>query len=593
MAVNGEIKFRAGKAFQYNLVDNTWYLIDDLKPMWWLKLDDNYTLVNNNVVTNNEYVYSNAGTRFLNMKSFIRSRITLPTCVITSGVQDIACVAHGLTVGEMVTPLATGGGFTANTIYYVILASNPDSFRVSTTYTTANTAVTPTASVPSSTWFKRAGITSNTALVMEGYRGVQFDGTNHLTGDHLRGTLYDNISLNQWSILFMVRTNTSGQPFPAGITPNMYLFEIGAASDNIHIERTSTNSLRLTANGNVVEIPITTAFVGNSSVSKYVFARYDGTTLMLRFQDSFNVVYEESITISGLTFSFPSASTVIALGARDDGLEPLSRLIIDSFRFYDRAISDEELNILWNRGKGNQWSSFQSCLNQHLDYYRWPCEETDYSQSMQQIGYYGRISPEVPSNLNLLRRNVVGVLINQIEDGVKCYKLVEEDKGHLYSAINIGNLSSLDGNTVAFWWKDTSVGVGYRRWIGNSINSPARGVNIYTLGQDASGINNISFTVNNLESIVTIPDWRNVWNFWTIVFDGIKNISSLYKNGVFITSVANARFNPNAGFIFGGYNGTTDNEYSTGFVRDIMWKPYKMNIGEMRLHYNGGKPRRT
>jgi hypothetical protein len=596
VANNGDVKIRGSKWLQYTSTDNTWYPIRDLKPMVWFKFDDFYTFSNNTVVTGNNYSFSNAGFQQLPLKTIIASRVAVPTVTVDGTTSTIVCAGHTLVVGDIICNSATSNGFTANATYYVISIVAGVSFTLSTTFTTANTLIIPTTTPAStiSTLYKKQGIDmAASSTVTEGYNSVSFLHGNHVVGSYLNSTMIEDWLLTSWTLHFNIRLNTTGQPYPAGAQPaNRYIFSTyDGGGSNLRLYFSGT-SLTLNLNGNIVTIPVD-GFSANSSTPFTIIAKYDGTTLNLKYIYNTTVpaTYKESITISGQTLSVSTSTGYINIGADSSGANCLSKLFIDSMRIYDRSLSDEEESVLYNYARGNQFSCFIPTY-QYFDLYRWQMDEASQSYPMNSIGYANTLTPD-NGTTNLKRMNEgTGVLVGQTEDGIKCYKFVESSKGYCISTINMAAVTSSVSLSIGFWFKDTSASQVKRRWLTNTAVNAGIGLTWWNFGQSETGANVLRLNVNNVESLITTTNWRNVWNYWTLVFDGYTNITSVYKNGVFIGSVASAIFDPAAGFYAGGRNTTLDTEYINGFMRDVRVVSYKMNQGEMKLTYNEGKPLR-
>lgn len=591
MAVNGEVQIIGGKILQYNSVENTWYQLKNLKPKWWFKFDDHYTFLNNNTVPNNEYYLANAGYDILNTRTVFSTRQT-KVVVAVSANPILSAVSHGYAIGTILTPIANAGGFITNTSYFVLTTPTPDTFTLSTTFTTTSVNVNPTASA-NVTFHKKQGLYMNISG-FEGYRSVTFDHGNHINSSYLTSNLNQDLTLNNFTFYVFGRMNAGDQPLPVGVTPKRTIFSLTDPSNSSIIElyfAETTNLITLNYNGNLLNFTTTAYIINNTNSCNFVI-KYDGLKLSLHsISITTPVSLYEEINLVGVVSNFSQTQTRFNIGADYSGTTALSKLYIDSFRFYERALSDEEELFLINQGDGNQFCTLYP-IYQYYDYHRWQLDDVDYNLPMQQIGY---INPMTPNNgsLNLLRVNpTTGVLINQIEDGIRCYRLVEANKGMLTSAIDLPILfNPTDAFTFSFWIKDVSSTNAKRRWCTNTILNSTSASNIFCIGESDTQ-NNILLASNN--NTVNIPTtWKNQWCLFHIIFNTYKSRVELYKNCELIgtlTGLNSAYFNPSVGFYIGGKNTTSDTEYGDFFIRDIAYKQYGVNVGEMRMVYNNGIP---
>jgi len=593
MAIDKEIKFKGTKAYQYNANDNTWYISKNIRPLWWLNIDDNLSIQNNLTVPLNEYYFGNAGTEIIQIKTIITNRILVPsTSNMTIGNPNIPCIWHTLVLGDIISISVTNAGFTANSSYYVTSVNPGVSFQLSSSYTNTSRVINPT-SATIGLFYKKQGIAISNAYITEGYRSLTFDHGNHIQGSYLSGTIPNNKILTQWGVHMFIKPWTTNQPFPVGIAPERTIFHIkdSVSGKYIRIFISTTNLMSVDINGNLLNL-VKDLFASNSSTAGYVVAKYDGTNLTLRSSSLFSTHFSETLSIPGLTWEFNSTNTIISIGAKTDGTTALSKINIDSFRFYDRYLTDEEEVVLYGKNYGNVFSSFTSTA-MYMDYFKWRCEETNDTQPMQQTGFNGTITPD-NGTVNLIRNATgTGVLINQLNEKNICYEFNELYKGYLSSTITIPNLNANSAISIGMWFKDTSTTIDNRRWITNSTLNSGIGLKIFSLGQSSTGQNIIRFNSNNIEKLITTTDWRNVWNYWTIVFDCYKNIVFLYKNGILLDSITPTIYTPVAGLFIGGKNITTNTEYINGYIRDISIKQYRVSVGEMKLTYNNGHPLQT
>lgn len=595
MASNGDTKAVGSKLLQYNSTDNTWYALEDLKPKWWFKLEDNLSIVSTEAVTSNEYYFGTAGTEAMLLKSVIPVAVD-KVCTTTASDVNIACTAHGFLVGQMLGVKASAAGFTTGGYYYVTTKTD-NSFTVSTTYQSGtNTNVTPNAST-SVTFYSRASLRM-VASVTEGWRSLDTFMGNHINNNYLLGNPLTSGTLSKFTAILVIRSNIEGQAFPTGITPERTLFHLYTdASNSLRVYITSANKFSAQLNDVNALIDYATFTANYVSTPFFIVCRYDGTTLKLSYMNS-NITFNQTASASSKTVSY-TASSKLTIGASQDGTNGLTKCLMDSFKFYDRYLSDEEVNILYNYGNLNYHCSLMP-TSYSYDYARWPLEDTDTSLPINQIGSNCGMSPNTASN-NLVYVNAgTGVLVNQTQDGIKCFRFVEASKGYLYMTKDMNADNNFYDNqffSIGFWLKDTSSTNANRRWLTNNTSSSLTAVISMGVGEVSNATPKLYLASNN--NIVYVDygasTWKNKWNYWTITINGYApNTMTLYCNGEYVTSISNVvTGGTQSGMYVGGRNATGDSEYVEGYMRDIVLKRYLMTPGEMKRIYNNGKPLRV